>query len=208
MFNKIKNIYPFHKLKMRHFSTEKQIIRIYHGEGVSDIGYKMTTYSINKFMDKKKYKTQEILPDEVNKGKWINDTSLIVFPGGKASPFVRDLSINSGNKNGGNKYIKEYVENGGSYLGICAGAYYACKRVEFDIGGPLQIKGDRELCFFNGIAEGPAYEGFSYTDDNSCRCIWLLYPYFTYSLVEEILTCSSWYYGGPHFVLLVYLETL
>ena len=27
-----------------------------------------------------------------------------------------------------------YVEDGGSYLGLCAGAYYACSYVEFDLG--------------------------------------------------------------------------
>ena len=28
----------------------------------------------------------------------------------------------------------EYVEGGGAYLGLCAGAYYACARVEFEPG--------------------------------------------------------------------------
>lgn len=27
-----------------------------------------------------------------------------------------------------------YVEAGGSYIGLCAGAYYACSRVEFEPG--------------------------------------------------------------------------
>ena len=27
-----------------------------------------------------------------------------------------------------------YVEGGGAYLGLCAGAYYACRRVEFELG--------------------------------------------------------------------------
>jgi hypothetical protein len=27
-----------------------------------------------------------------------------------------------------------YVERGGAYLGLCAGAYYACARVEFEPG--------------------------------------------------------------------------
>lgn len=28
----------------------------------------------------------------------------------------------------------DYVEGGGAYLGLCAGAYYACARVEFEPG--------------------------------------------------------------------------
>ena len=27
-----------------------------------------------------------------------------------------------------------YVEGGGAYLGLCAGAYYACRRIEFEVG--------------------------------------------------------------------------
>lgn len=30
--------------------------------------------------------------------------------------------------------LSGYVEGGGAYLGLCAGAYYACRRVEFEVG--------------------------------------------------------------------------
>lgn len=33
--------------------------------------------------------------------------------------------------------IRQFVENGGTYIGFCAGAYFACNRVEFEIGTPL-----------------------------------------------------------------------
>jgi biotin--protein ligase len=47
--------------------------------------------------------------------------------------------------------IKEYVSTGGSYLGICAGAYFACDSIEFDQGGPLEVVGERSLKFCSGI---------------------------------------------------------
>lgn len=53
----------------------------------------------------------------------------------------------------------EFVTQGGSYLGLCAGAYYACARVEFEPGTPLEVVGDRELAFFPGIAQGAAFPG-------------------------------------------------
>jgi hypothetical protein len=56
-------------------------------------------------------------------------------------------------------HAAEYVSAGGAYLGLCAGAYYACSRVEFEPGGPLQVRGDRELGFFPGVAAGAAYAG-------------------------------------------------
>lgn len=56
----------------------------------------------------------------------------------------------------------EYVESGGAYLGLCAGAYFACSRVVFEPGLPLEVVGPRELCFFGGIARGSVYPGFEY----------------------------------------------
>jgi glutamine amidotransferase-like uncharacterized protein len=54
----------------------------------------------------------------------------------------------------------EFVElAGGSYLGLCAGAYYGSSRVVFEPGTPLEVIGDRELAFFPGIARGAAYPG-------------------------------------------------
>lgn len=46
---------------------------------------------------------------------------------------------------------------GGGYLGICAGAYFGCARIEFEKGGDLEVLGERDLCFFPGKAIGPAY---------------------------------------------------
>lgn len=44
---------------------------------------------------------------------------------------------------------------GGNYLGICAGAYFACSVCDFDRAGPLRVVGERELKFFDGHAIGP-----------------------------------------------------
>ena len=55
--------------------------------------------------------------------------------------------------------VADYVHGGGRYLGLCAGAYYACNRVEFEQGSPMEVQGDRELQFFPGIARGAAYPG-------------------------------------------------
>lgn len=52
-----------------------------------------------------------------------------------------------------------YVQSGGSYLGLCAGAYYASSQVEFEPGSTLEVVGDRELDFFPGTARGAAYPG-------------------------------------------------
>jgi biotin---protein ligase len=52
-----------------------------------------------------------------------------------------------------------FVTHGGAYLGLCAGAYYATERVEFEPGELLQVVGARELGLFPGIARGAVFAG-------------------------------------------------
>ena len=58
-----------------------------------------------------------------------------------------------------------WVERGGAYLGLCAGAYYAASRCEFEPGSELEVIGERELCFFPGIARGAVFPGFDYRSE-------------------------------------------
>jgi glutamine amidotransferase-like uncharacterized protein len=81
----------------------------------------------------------------------LKDISLLIMPGGRDRPYHAAL------KGAGNRQIRSFVENGGTYLGICAGAYYGCRTVEFDKDFPLEICEERELSFFSGKAVGPAY---------------------------------------------------
>lgn len=73
---------------------------------------------------------------------------LFIMPGGADIPYTQKLNGK------GNEAIRRYVENGGTYLGICAGAYYGSKDIEFQKGTPEEICGPRELGFFKGTAIG------------------------------------------------------
>lgn len=53
----------------------------------------------------------------------------------------------------------DYVERGGAYMGICAGAYYGCSEVQFEPGTALQVFGQRELAFWPGAAQGAVVPG-------------------------------------------------
>jgi len=77
------------------------------------------------------------------------NAKLLIMPGGADLYFCEKL-------NGvGNQRIKDFVFNGGSYLGICAGAYYACAHLDWNNG---EIDGTRELAFYDGKAIGPVFE--------------------------------------------------
>jgi glutamine amidotransferase-like uncharacterized protein len=79
------------------------------------------------------------------------------MPGGRDLPYVKKL------QGKGNRNIFDFVRNGGSYLGICAGAYYGCSLVQFAQGDPLlEVVGPRELAFFPGVSQGPVFAGFDY----------------------------------------------
>lgn len=75
--------------------------------------------------------------------------NLLVIPGGADLYYCEKLNGR------GNQVIRDFVAQGGSYLGTCAGAYYACTTLDWNKG---EISGIRELAFYEGCANGPVYD--------------------------------------------------
>lgn len=96
---------------------------------------------------------QDCDADDILAGALNAGIDLFVMPGG-ADLFYREKLDGAGNA-----AIKSYVEEGGAYLGICAGAYYACAALDW---WPEQeregINGPRALAFHKGKAAGPIRE--------------------------------------------------
>jgi glutamine amidotransferase-like uncharacterized protein len=82
---------------------------------------------------------------------WEETASLLIIPGG------RDVFYHAALDGAGTDKIRKFVENGGTYLGICAGAYFACSAIEFEKGTAMEVCAPRSLKFFPGIAKGSAY---------------------------------------------------
>lgn len=117
-------------------------VLIYNDEGVSEKGIKNTLRSVSHFLGiKADFITAK---DIIDKGI---HADLFIIGGGADLPYAKLLNGK------GNQQIKHYVQQGGCYLGICAGAYYASSYVDF-IGEGYEVKGERELAFFNGTAQG------------------------------------------------------
>ncbi|MDP2572163.1 BPL-N domain-containing protein [Vibrio penaeicida] len=87
--------------------------------------------------------------NEILEGALSQDIDLFVMPGGASR--YKSAKLNGK----ANTLIKDYVANGGFYLGICAGAYMACARTLWAKNSPFEIETSNELAFFNGTAEGP-----------------------------------------------------
>lgn len=133
-----------------------------------------------------------ITPEELLRDNWTHSCSLIVMPGGRDLPYVARL------RGVGNQRIKDFVQNGGSYLGLCAGGYYGAAAVEFAKGDPvLEVTGPRELGFFPGVARGPVSPGFQYRSNAGGKaCLVRLTPH-ALSLVramfpDETKSMGAW----------------
>lgn len=99
----------------------------------------------------------KIMADQLIHENWMNGCKMLIIPAGRDLEFVRLL-------NGGTiQKIQEFVKSGGSYMGICGGAYFASGRVEFEPGSPMAVVGSRELAFYPGTAFGSAYKPFTYS---------------------------------------------
>lgn len=116
----------------------------------------------------------------------LDTADLLVMPGGA------DL-YNCEKLNGmGNAAIKRFVEQGGCYLGICAGAYYACDTLDWGINTRQEITGKRELAFFKGKAIGPVYE---FIENNNIEKSWKNIVTVTFDNQTE----HVFYEAGPLF---------
>lgn len=124
------------------------------------------------------------------KHKFLNpQTDILCIPGGRDIPYQRKL-MPLGVEN-----IKKFVESGGKYLGICAGAYFASSSVEFEKGGKLEVIAKRNLEFYPSIAVGPilGLGAFDYYSENG-----VLWPDIHF--VKDEKKIPMYYNGGCGFL--------
>lgn len=119
-------------------------------------------------------------------GGILDDARLFVMPGGADLYYCEKLN------GAGNTAIKKWVRDGGTYLGICAGAYYACASITWAEGTAQEITGPRELAFFPGRAVGPVYD---FIEDHNIDKSW----YGIAPVTVNGGTRHEFYAGGPYF---------
>lgn len=163
--------------------SEKHNIYVYADDGVSPESLSHTL-AFFKSLAHTSYSIKTIRADTLIEQKWQKKAALLVIPGGADIPYTKKLNGR------GNKIIKDYVNNGGKFLGICAGSYFGSSRVEFDKDGPLEVIGDRELAFFPGAAVGPILGQFKYRSHYGAKAADIIY---------QGRKLCVFYNGGPYF---------
>ena len=113
---------------------------VYSGPGVSPLSLSHTLLTLSLLL-LPHYTVQPITPQTVATQPWEPSCVLLVIPGGRDLPYVEELTL----KTKATRRIREFVQEGGSYLGICAGAYFGSSEVRFDTGGDMEVVGKREL---------------------------------------------------------------
>ncbi|KAF9168990.1 biotin holocarboxylase synthetase [Mortierella sp. AD011] len=137
---------------------------VYSGEGTSRISLAHTVRSLRALVGQH-YDVMKIDAKGLLTEPWEESTALLVIPGGRDIPYTNDL-------NGAvNDKIRAYVEAGGRFWGICAGAYFASDRIVFEVGTPLEVQGSRELKFFKGECRGVVYPGFVYDSEQGANAV-------------------------------------
>lgn len=139
------------------------MIRIFCDVGVSFRSFVLLEKLLQRFFPD--LSIRHISASELSSDSWIENTQILVFPGGRDQPYHEKLQGEA------NKQIRNFVAQGGLYFGICAGAYYAASDIEFEKGTSREIIETRELGFYPGTAKGTVYEHleFSYETESGAH---------------------------------------
>jgi biotin--protein ligase len=118
----------------------------------------------------------------------LENYDLVVIPGGYAPDFINDIGAR------GLDQIRNFTSNGGSFIGICAGAYFAADYIIWQ-GLPTEYR----LDLFDGAAVGaideiapwPNYEMCTISVNQNSELI---------DLSIEPANHTVMYFGGPYFL--------
>jgi len=136
-------------------------ILVYADQGVDGGSLKQLMRSLKQEVDLTQHSVSRIDSKQLIASNWENTTQLLILPGG------RDVFYHAALDGKGTDKIRAFVYAGGGYLGICAGGYFGCDRIEFEKGETIEVCASRSLKFFPGVAKGPAYGNNRYSYESA-----------------------------------------
>ena len=139
------------------------VVRVYVDDGVSKQGALVLMETITRCFPDVAVKSIDAI--EVILGAWVSTTTTLVIPGGADLPYCSKLDGQ------GTDTIRGFVESGGRFLGICAGAYFGANECRFHEGDPrgFEVVGPRKLAFYPAAAVGPALAPYYYNSHKGAR---------------------------------------
>lgn len=161
---------------------KKNVVCIYADQGTDELSVKGLEESFT-FIAPLEYDVRKLSAEDVKEGRWMKDAAAFIMPSGL------DLTYFAKLKGRGNDLIKTYVQQGGSYLGVGAGAYYAC--LEVDFYNLWKIVERRELGFYPGKCVGSLFP-FSYDPPSRGSIVQVICPHTG-------TMCNTHYNGGGYF---------
>jgi len=161
-------------------SDKNAIIALYSGRG-TDEELIQATKNMFEWMD---CTVQLVKADYIN-NESLDSFNILCIPGGDMYKYAQDISSE------GKEKIRNFISDGGGYIGICGGAYFASEKVIWR-GNQLPMN---PLGIFPGTAKGPINEIVPYPDKGVVKIniVDSLHP------ITQSEPDSIWilYYWGP-----------
>lgn len=168
---------------------------VYVGAGT----WQPSIIAFEKFLSWKNFTYEEVNKYDINNNDLRPLYKAIFFPGGWAADYKRDINA------AGRQNIRNLVGNGGAYIGMSAGAYYACDDVVWE-GKPYAYPLDLFIgdCIgpIDEIAPWPNYVMTTMNIDQTHPAnvyepaqrdiLYYGEPYFVANAGQEMLVFASW----------------
>jgi biotin--protein ligase len=158
-------------------------IALYNDRGVDD---DCLTAALHMFQWME-YSIRYITSYDIN-SEGLDNYKLLCIPGGDMYQYGIDITST------GKKHIKDFIDSGGGYIGICGGGYFAAETVIWR-GNQLSMS---PLGIFSGTTQGPIDQIVPYPDYGMCT---VTITDTLHAITEsEPGSFSILYYWGPEFI--------
>jgi glutamine amidotransferase-like uncharacterized protein len=155
---------------------------IYSGSGT----WEPSKTAFKNFLEYKGLSWQEVNKNDINRKNLIGNYRGLFMPGGWAGDYNRDI------KSAGDQHIRDFINQGGAYIGMSAGAFYACDVTIWE-GNVYNYPSN----IFDGDCIGPIEEIAPWPDYTMTTMnINLNHPSNLYEPAQRDVL----YYGEPYFV--------
>jgi biotin--protein ligase len=135
-------------------APELPSIALYSDQGVDEDCLRAT----RNMLEWTGYRVAQIEAPAINEGD-LDAYQALCVPGGNMYSYAEDISA------AGKDNIRDFIERGGGYVGICGGAYFAASDVVWR-GTQLPMT---PLGLYSGTAVGPIKEIFLYPEYGMCQ---------------------------------------